>query len=160
MIILRQKEFNSKAQKARRRYMDATIGQDRLKKAGDAEFAFFEGAASYPGENVKKVSREGLNWHYKTNLRPGVSREKAAEVERRAAKMAKIDLDWHNSTRSMIAGRHKQHSTEGYSKDLSKINQRINARSLGDTTLKKDLENLRGSIKLNKAAKTLKKVVK
>ena len=143
MKILRQKEFNSKPQKKRRRYEDIKIGDERISKLapGSAEDVYYHGKANYPGEIVKSVEREGDNWHFKNELRPGVSHEKAAELERRAAKMKETNPKWSAGTRRIIAGRDIQNSTEGFSKDKSRVNQRINARSLGDSSLKEDLKD-------------------
>jgi hypothetical protein len=140
MKILRQKEFNSKEQKARRRYKDFKIGEERLSKVSpeSAEHAYFHGAASYPGENIKSVYREGENWHYKGELRPGVSPEKAKQLEEAAAKQ---DPKRFFFNKNLISGRERQRGTVGYSEDKSRVNQRINARSLGDSNLKEDLKD-------------------
>jgi hypothetical protein len=138
MIILRQKEFNSKAQKRLRRLHDYNVGRERLAKAGDAEHAFFDGVAKYPGERIKRVYREGDNWHFEGETRPGVSVEKAELLERKAAAQDPKRFYVH---KNIVAGREKQRSIDGYSADPSKVNQRINARYIGDRTLKEDVES-------------------
>ena len=158
-----QKEFNSKDQKRRRRYMDVTVGQKRLNKVNpeSAEAAYLWGKAAYPGEIIKSAAKEGENMHIKGELRPGVSREKAAELERRAAKMERVNPEWSAGTRALVAGRDTNLSREGYSKDLKNINQRINARHLGDTSLKEDLKRdfIKSKLK-EKSKKVIKKALK
>lgn len=129
-----QKEFNSKTQKRLRRYHDYKVGQariDRINPEG-AETAFIHGMASYPGENIKRVYREGDNWHFKSELRDGVSIEKAKMLENNAAKMRESDPKRWTFHKGLVAGRDELHNTTGYSNDLSNVNHRINARGLGE----------------------------
>ena len=131
---LDQKEFNSKAQKARRRVYDAKVGEARLGRINPngAETAFIHGKASFPGENVNRVYREGANWHYKTETRPGVSPEKAKMLENNVSKLKGQNPKRFRFQMDLVGGRDELHSTQGYSSDLSKVNQRINAKGLGD----------------------------
>ena len=129
-----QKEFNSKAQKRLRRYHDYKVGQARIDRIHpeSAETAFIYGRASYPGENVKRVYREGDNWRFKSELRDGVSLEKAKKLENAAAGMRESDPKRWTFHKGLVAGRDELNNTTGYSNDLSKVNHRINARGLGD----------------------------
>lgn len=135
-----QKEFNSKAQKRLRRYHDYKVGQARIDRINpeSAEAAFIHGMASYPGDNIKTVYRKGDNWHFKGELRDGVSIEKADRLENAAARMRESDPKRWTFQKGLVAGRDELHNTTGYSNDLSKVNHRINARGLGDN--KKALE--------------------
>ena len=129
-----QKEFNSKAQKRLRRYHDQKVGQARINRINPegAETAFIHGMASYPGEKIKRVYREGDNWHFKGELRDGISTEKAKMLENNAAKMRESDPKRWTFHKGLVAGRDELHNTTGYSNDLSNVNHRINARGLGD----------------------------
>ena len=129
-----QREFNSKSQKRLRRAYDAKVGEARLDRINPngAETAFIHGKASFPGENVNRVYREGDNWHYKTETRPGVSPEKAKRLENNAAKLRSQNPKQFRYQMDLVGGRDELHSTQGYSSDLSKVNQRINAKGLGD----------------------------
>lgn len=134
MLVLRQKEFNSKAQKKLRRYYDYKKGAARIDRVNpdSAEAAFLEGKAMYPGEKVNRVFREGDNWHYKTQLRNGVSPEKAKLLESNAANMRNSDPKRWAFHKGLVAGRNENLNKTGYADDLSNINHRINARGIGE----------------------------
>ena len=129
-----QREFNSKSQKRLRRAYDAKVGEARLDRINPngAETAFIHGKASFPGETVNRVYREGDNWHYKTETRPGVSPEKAKMLENNVSKLKGQNPKRFRFQMDLVGGRDELHSTQGYSNDLSKVNQRINAKGLGD----------------------------
>ena len=76
-------------------------------------------------------------------MRPGVSPEKAKKLEEAAQNLRKQNPKKFNFNQGLVAGRSELQSVRGYSKDLSNLNQRINARQLGDTTLKEDLARLK-----------------
>ena len=158
MKILREKLFNRKDTKRLRRLEDYKIGVERLKAVDPAssEAAYLHGKVHYPGETVNSVYREGNNFHIKSNLRRGVSVEKADRLKRNVEELAVQDPSRYAFNKRLIAGRDTQASAiHGYSEDLSNLNQRINARGLGTDTINDELKRRKkisvdSSIKNNK----------
>jgi hypothetical protein len=144
---LEQKEFNSKSQKKMRRYYDYEIGNKRLRNvtAGSAEEAYLWGKAHYPGEVIKKAYLDGKgDFHISTEYRPGVTEEVADRLAENVNKMQEANPKHYQFHRGLVAGRDTQKSARiNYAEDMSNVNHRINARSLGDSSLKEEAKKLR-----------------
>ena len=144
---LEQREFNSKSQKKMRRYNDFKIGDKRLMNVtrGSAEEAYLYGKAHYPGEVVKSAYIDGKgNSHILTNYRPGVTKEVADRLAENVNKMRDADPKRLIFHRGLVAGRDTQGSAKiNYAEDMSKVNHRINARSMGISSLKEEARKLR-----------------
>lgn len=159
MKILREKLFNRKDTKRLRRLEDYKIGVERLKAVdpASAEAAYLHGKARYPGETVNSVYREGNNFRIKSNLRRGVSEEKANRLKKNVEELAVQDSNQYAFHKRLVAGRDTQASAvHGFTEDLSSLNQRINARGLGTDTITDELKRRKkisvdSSIKNNKA---------
>ena len=162
--ILEQREFNSKSQKKMRRYYDFKIGDKRLMNVtpGSAEEAYLYGKANYPGEVVKSAYIDGKgNSHILTDYRPGVTKEVADRLAENVNKMRDADPKRFIFHRGLVAGRDSQKSAKiNYAEDMSNVNHRINARSMGISSLKEEASKLAKIKEYNKFSNKFKRGTK
>ena len=104
-----QKEFNSKAQKKRRRYYDYKIGEKTLNNPdlSLSKRAFIKESAENPGEFMTQAyyDKADGNYHVKGKFRPGVSEEKASRLKEN---LQKLDLKGRHFHKGLVAGRIEQ----------------------------------------------------
>lgn len=88
----------------------------------------------YPGEEVVRTfkDKDTGDWHIQTNFREGVSGEKAAKLHEQAKQ---LDPKRFLFNKYLTAGRDTQ-SFNGYADDMSSLDQRINAKGLGEESAK------------------------
>ena len=106
---IEQREFNSKAQKKRRRYHDYKIGEKTLNNPDISlsKRAFIKESAANPGEFMTRAYYDEAdgNYHVKGKFRPGVSEEKASHLKENLQKLDPKRRQFHEG---LVAGRIEQ----------------------------------------------------
>lgn len=141
---LEQREFNSKSQKKMRRLADSKLGEGRRGAHIFRDEMYLHDKVTNPGrKTILKISDDGA---YNITYAPkhGIDPNKARKMNVEASNMDIKNPNEYNFRKNLVAGRDTQTSSRiNYAEDMSNVNHRINARSLGKSSLSEEARKLR-----------------